>query len=204
AANNAVTAASFIPLLTLGIPGSVAAATMVGAFTMQGMIVGPTLFAQQSDILYAIMVGLIFVNLFMLLQGKYLIKFFSKLTKVPQTLLMSTLILFCIAGAFTFYNSIFDVYVFVACGIIMYLLSKFDVPGAPFVLGMILGPLAESNLKRSLVMSEGSWAIFFTRPLSLLFLVITVLFTFYSIKKTRELDKVAAMQFNNPQLTEED
>lgn len=204
AANNAVTAASFIPLLTLGIPGSVAAATLVGAFTMQGMQVGPMLFSQQGAILYAIMVGLIFVNLFMYVQGKCLIGFFSQITKVPQTLLMVTLTILCVSGAFAFYNSIFDVYLFVVCGIVMYLISKLGMPGAPFVLGMILGPLAESNLKRALVMSEGSWSIFFTRPLSLAFLIITVVFTAYSIKKTRELDRAAAVQYEKPSLTEED
>lgn len=190
-ANNAVTAASFIPLFTLGIPGSVAAATMVGAFTMQGMVVGPMLFSTQGDVIYAIMVGLFFVNIFMLIQGRYLIRAFSKITKVPQTILIVVLTMFCVIGAFSFNNSPFDMYVLFGCGIIMYLLGKLDIPGAPFVLGIILGPLAESNLKRSMVMSEGSWSIFFTRPLSLLFLVITVVFTAYSIVKMRSITKVA-------------
>lgn len=191
-ANNAVTAASFIPLFTLGIPGSVAAATMVGAFTMQGMVVGPMLFSTQGNIIYAIMVGLIFVNIFMLIQGKYLIKAFSSITKVPQTILIVVLTMFCAVGAFSFYNSVFDMYVLFACGIIMYFLGKLDIPGAPFVLGIILGPLAENNLKRSLVMSDGSWSIFFTRPLSLAFLVITVVFTSYSIVRMRSITKGAA------------
>lgn len=190
-ANNAVTAASFIPLLTLGIPGSVAAATLVGAFTMQGMVVGPTLFANHGDILYAIMVGTIFINLFMLAQGHFLIKGFARITKVPQSILMVALTMFCVVGAYSFNNSMFDVYILLACGIVMYLLGKLDVPGAPFVLGIILGPLAESNLKRALVMSEGSWSIFITRPLSLLFLVLTVVFTAYSVVKMRKMNSAA-------------
>jgi putative tricarboxylic transport membrane protein len=187
-ANNAVTGSSFIPLFTLGIPGSVAAAAMIGAFTIHGMQVGPSLFRTQGPLLYAVMVGLIFVNIFMYLQGKFLSKLFAKISKVPQILLIPSLILFCVAGAYSNEGLHFDVYIMFITGIVMYVLQKFGFPGAPFVLGIILGPLAEENLKRSLVMSNGSWLIFLKRPISLVFIIVAIVFTAFSIRKNRQIN----------------
>lgn len=188
-ANNAVTGASFIPLFTLGIPGSIAAAALIGAFTIHGMQVGPSLFRTQGRLLYTVMFGLIAVNIFMYLQGKFLIKGFANVAKVPQILLIPGLLLFCVAGSYANANHVFDVYVMLVYGIVIYYLRKIDIPGPPFVLGIILGPLTEENLKRSLVMSDGSWTIFFTRWICVLFLLITVFFTAYSIRKNREAVK---------------
>lgn len=185
-ANNAVTGASFIPLFTLGIPGSIAAAALIGAFTIHGMQVGPSLFRTQERLLYTIMFGLILVNIFMYLQGKFLSRAFAHIAKVPQILLIPGLLIFCVAGSYANANHAFDVSVMLAYGIALYYLRKIDIPGPPFVLGIILGPLAEENLKRSLVMSDGSWSIFLTRPICVAFLLITVFFTAYSIRKNRE------------------
>lgn len=194
AANNAVTGTSLIPLFTLGIPGSVVAALLIGAFTMQGMTPGPTLFETQSGLMYAIMIGMLLCNFAMFIEGKYLLKLFAQVSKVPQQLLFTGLALFCLAGSFSSSNVIFDVYVLIVMGIVMYLLQRFGFPGAPFVLGIILGPLMESNLMNSLVMSEGSWLIFFQRPISVVILIITVVFTTYSVAKTRSMKKSTAAQ----------
>jgi putative tricarboxylic transport membrane protein len=190
AANNGVTAASFIPLFTLGIPGSVAAAALIGAFTIHGMQVGPSLFKTQGPLLYAIMIGFFLLNIFMYLQGALLVKLFANIAKVPQIILLPIILLFCIAGAFSNANIVFDVYVMVAVGIIMYILRKFNVPYPPFILGMVLSPLVESNLKRALVMGDGSWTIFFTRPLSLVILIVTVVFTWFSIRTNRKNEQI--------------
>jgi putative tricarboxylic transport membrane protein len=201
-ANNAVTGASFIPLFTLGIPGSISAAAMIGAFTIHGMQVGPSLFRTQGPLLYAIMVGLIFVNIFMFIQGKFLSKAFAKIAKVPQILLIPGLMLFCVAGAYSNASLIFDVYVMLITGVIMYVLQKFSFPGAPFVLGIILGPLAEDNLKNSLVMSDGSWSIFVTRPIALAFILVAIVFTIFSVRKNRQINaefKEAAKDSANPE-----
>jgi putative tricarboxylic transport membrane protein len=187
-ANNAVTGSSFIPLFTLGIPGSVAAAAMIGAFTIHGMQVGPSLFRTQGPLLYAIMVGLIFVNIFMFVQGKFLSKLFVKISKVPQILLIPSIMLFCVAGAYSNEGLHFDVYIMFVTGVVMYILQKFGFLGAPFVLGIILGPLAEENLKRSLVMSDGSWLIFLKRPISLVFILIAIVFTVFAIRKNRQIN----------------
>ena len=102
--------------------------------------------------------------------------------------------LFCVAGAYAYSNHIFNVYVLFVFGVVMYMIQKLGFPGAPFVLGIVLGSLMESNLKNSLVMSEGSWLIFFQRPICLAIIVITVVFTVYSVRKTRAMKKVGAEQ----------
>lgn len=194
AANNAVTGCSLIPLFTLGIPGSVVAALLIGAFTMQGLIPGPTLFKTQAPLMYAIMVGIIICNIAMWLEGRYLLRLFAKIALVPQPIIFTGLALFCVAGAFAFSNHIFNVYVLLIFGVVMYLIQRLGFPGAPFVLGIVLGSLMESNLKNSLVMSNGSWLIFFQRPICLAIIAITVFFTVYSVKKTRQLKQAGAKQ----------
>ena len=174
AGNNGVTGATLIPLLTLGIPGDSVTAVMLGALTMQGLIPGPALFTRQADMMYTIMVGLLVVNIFMLLQGKVLIKAFIHITKVPSTLLSAILIVLCVVGGFSVNNNSFDAYVMMVFALIGYVMYRFQLPGVPLLLGLILGPMAEENLRRSLVVSKGSWSIFFTRPISLVFFLITV------------------------------
>ena len=191
-ANNAVTGASLIPLFTLGIPGSVVAALLIGAFTMHGLIPGPMLFKTQAPLMYTIMVGFILCNIAMFLEGRYLLRGFSQLAKVPQQLLFTGLMLFCVAGAFSYSNHIFNDYVLIVVGIIMYFLAKLGFQGAPFVLGLILGPLAESNLKNALVMSDGSYSIFFQRPISIVIFSLTIFFTVYAMRKTRLVKKESA------------
>lgn len=175
-ANNGATAATLIPLLTLGIPGDAVSATLLGAFTMQGLIVGPRLFTDSGPIVYAILLGCVCAQIFMLLQGKYLMPLFVKITHVPQKLLTALLISMCCAGAFAIANSTMDLYVMIGAGIIGYMFEKFDFPTVPIVIGMVLGPLAESNLRNALVMSGGSLSIFVTRPICLAFIILTIVF----------------------------
>jgi putative tricarboxylic transport membrane protein len=175
-ANNAVTGTSLIPLLTLGVPGSAVAATLLGALMMHGLIPGPNLFRSQGPVIYAIMIGFVIMNVFMLVQGKLLAGFFAKVTRVPQALLIPILMVTCFSGAFSLKNSVFDIYCLLVFGILSYICRKIDVPIVPILLGYILGPLAEFNLRRALVMSDGSFSIFVTRPISLIFILLTVVF----------------------------
>lgn len=175
AGNNGVTGATLIPLLTLGIPGDGATAVLLGAFMMNGLIPGPNLFTEHSTTIYAIIIGLIFVNIFMLLQGRLLINFFAKIAKLKDSFLLPILILTCTAGIFAEAGHTFNIYVAIAFGIIAYLLLKFEFPLVPLLLGIILGPIAEENLIRTLTISDGSLAIFFTRPISVFFILLTLL-----------------------------
>jgi putative tricarboxylic transport membrane protein len=176
AANNAVTGTSLIPLLTLGIPGSAVAATLLGAMMMQGLIPGPNLFRTQGPMVYAIMIGFIVLNVIMYIQGRFLASAFAKIMTVPMKVLMPILVVTCIAGAFSFKNTLFFVYVLLAVGFVSYWLRKIDFPPVPILLGFILGPIVEFNLRRALVMSNGSFSIFFTRPISLVFIILTLFF----------------------------
>ena len=181
AGNNGVTGATLIPLLTLGIPGDTVTAVMLGALSMQGLTPGPLLFTKQAPLMYTIMVGMVFVNLFMLLQGKLLIKVFIYLTKIPTNLLSAILVVLCVVGGFSVNNSSYDVYVMLIFAAIGYLMVRLNMNTTPLLLGIILGPMAEENLRRCLSLSKGSFKIFITRPVSCVFFIITIFCIFVPI-----------------------
>ncbi|MDD3172347.1 MAG: tripartite tricarboxylate transporter permease [Herbinix sp.] len=183
AANNAVTGATLIPLLTLGIPGDTNTAVLIGALTMQGIIPGPQLFVEQRSWVYAIMFGLILVNLFMYVQGKFLIKSFINVTKVPSNVMIPVLIVLCVIGAYAVNNNTFDALLMIIFGIFGYLMLKLKFPLTPMVIAIVLGPMVESNMRRALILSKGSWSIFVTRPISCVFLIIAVLMLFLPLIK---------------------
>jgi putative tricarboxylic transport membrane protein len=124
-ANNAVTGATLIPLLTLGIPGDAAVAILLGTLMANGLTPGPNLFQEHGVTLYAIMIGLVFINIFMWVQGKYLTGFFAKVTKIPSEVLIPLIVVFCFAGSYSIKNSMFDLYISIAFGIIAYMLLKY-------------------------------------------------------------------------------
>ncbi len=172
--NNGATASCLIPLLTLGIPGDAVAATLMGAFTMHGLVVGPKLFETSGELVYAIMIGSVLAQFLMFLQGRYLMPVFVKITHIPQNLLTALLMIVCCAGAFAISGSSFEVYIMLVFGVVAYFMNKFGFPAVPIVLGMVLGPIAESNMRNSLALSNGSWLIFVQRPICLLFIILTV------------------------------
>ena len=176
--NNGATASCLIPLLTLGIPGDAVAATLMGAFTMHGLVVGPKLFETSGPLVYAIMIGSVLAQLIMFLQGRYLMPIFVKITHIPQNLLTALLMVVCCAGAFAIANSAFEVYIMLIFGVVAYFLNKLGFPAVPIVLGMVLGPIAESNLRNALALSGGSWLIFVQRPICLAFIVLTFVLVF--------------------------
>jgi len=170
-ANNAVTGATLIPLLTMGIPGDGSVAIMLGALMINGLTPGPNLFVDHGPIMYAIMIGLIFVNIFMYLQGKILTKWFAKVISVPVYLLTPIIVMFCFAGAFSVNSSLFDIKVTLVFAVIAYVMSKFGFSTIPVLLGLVLGTLTEENFRRSLVLSDGKWDIFVSSPICIAFLL---------------------------------
>ncbi|GKX29685.1 C4-dicarboxylate ABC transporter permease [Vallitalea longa] len=172
AGNNGVTGGAMVPLLTLGIPGDAVAAIMLGALMMKGLQPGPLLFKEQGELVYTIFVGLIVANIGMLVLGLLGIRFFTKIVSIPKYVLTPVIFVLCIIGSYAINNNFFDVVVMFVCGIIGYFMSKFDFPASPVVLALILGPMAESQLRRSLVMSQGNASILFTRPISAVLLVL--------------------------------
>ncbi len=173
--NNAVTGSAMIPLLTLGIPGDTVTAILIGALMMQGIVPGPRMFVEQANWVYSIMLGLLFVNMFMLLQGKIFIKGFVQVTKVPQSVLVPILLVLCVIGAYSGNNTVTDVLIMIVFGMFGYFLRKFEFPLTPMVIALVLGPLAEDNLRRALILSDGSFMTFLTRPISAAFLLISLI-----------------------------
>lgn len=175
AGNNGVTGGAMIPLLTLGVPGDAVTAILLGALTLQGLQPGPLLFKNNGDIVYTIFMGLLVANFVMLIIGLSGIKFFVKIVSLPDYILTPAVFILSVVGSYAMNNSFFDVIVMLAFGLLGYIMQKIDIPASPIVLALILGPMAESNLRRALVLSEGNWSIFITSPISLVFLVFSAI-----------------------------
>ena len=144
-ANNAVTGATLIPLLTLGIPGDGTVAIMLSALMINGLNPGLSLFTTDGDIMYAIMLGLILVNVFMFVQGRFLTTLFAKVVSIPQEILTPIIVIFCFAGAYSVNENYFDVAVALVFGALAWVLRKLDLPPVPILLGLVLGRMTETN-----------------------------------------------------------
>jgi putative tricarboxylic transport membrane protein len=193
--NSTVSASSLIPLLTLGVPGGGAGATLIAALMMHGLPPGPTLLLEHGKTVYVMIISLLIINIVMYILSRLMTNFFAKVSVIPQILLIPNLIVLCIAGAFAFRNSIFDVYVLIIFGLFAYLFFKFDFPKVPLVLGFILGPIAESNLRSTLALSRGSWSIFIKRPVSVIFLLLIVVFIFLIRKTMKRVSQKSKEEF---------
>lgn len=174
-ANNAVTGSTLIPLLTLGIPGDVITAIMLGALTVHGLIPGPTLFTQQGDFISALFIGMLIVTCLHFVIAMIGLPLFIRAVRVPRGILFPIVIILCVTGTLVATSSIFDVFVMLGFGFLGYLMVKFGFPVAPMLIGFILGPLIEVSLRQTMILSDNSIEIFFTRPVSAVFMVLTVI-----------------------------
>lgn len=175
AGNNAVSGGAFIPVLTLGIPGDGATAIMMGALMVQGLQPGPLLFVEKAPDVYAIFIGLLLANVIMGIMGFSLIRVFAKVVNVPVHILLPIIVMMTFVGTYSYNNSINDVYLMVASGFVGYFLNKLGFSMSAIIIGIILGSMAEQNFVGSLIMSDGNFSIFFTRPICLFFLVAAAL-----------------------------
>lgn len=196
---NSVSGGCMVPLMTLGIPGDGATAIIMGAFLVQGLALGPQLFTEHPVEVNTIFIGLMLANIFMGLLGFMGMKLFVKVMDIPRTLLVPIILLLCAVGSYTVNHSMVDVFVMMGAGIVAYVLIKLDFSMSPIVIGIILGPLAETNLRRSLMMSQGDPAIFFTRPICAAFIAIAILTLFLPIispalKKWRKKRKEGCLE----------
>jgi len=174
-ANNAVCGATLVPLLTLGIPGDGCVAIMLSALMINGLNPGLSLFTTDGDIMYAIMLGLILVNIFMLIQGRYLTGLFAKVVSIPTEILTPIIVIFCFAGAYSVNNNYFDLSVALIFGIVSYLMRKLELPAVPMLLGLVLGGMTETNFRRALLISDGSPKIFFSSIFCWIFIALIVI-----------------------------
>ena len=173
-ANNAVTGGALIPLLTLGVPGDIVVAIMLGALMIQGLVPGPLLFTEHPDVVYGIFTALGVSNVLMLVMGLLAVRPLAKVLLVPTTVLMPAVLTLCIVGGYAVNNSTFDLYIVFAFGILGYLMAKINMPASPLLLSMILSPIAETNFRRALVISDGDYSVFVTSPISLGVLLVTL------------------------------
>ena len=174
AANNAAAQTAFIPTLTLGIPGSGTMALMLGALTIQGIAPGPQVMTSNPDLFWGLIASMWLGNLLLVVLNLPLVGLWVQLLKVPYRWLFPAIIMFCAIGNYSINNSPMDLYLVGIFGVLGYVLLKLDMPGAPLILGFVLGPLMEENLRRALLISRGDPSVFFTRPLSLSFMLATV------------------------------
>jgi putative tricarboxylic transport membrane protein len=180
-ANNAYANAAMIPLFTLGIPGSPTIAILMGAFMMNGLIPGPFLFKEHGDFVWAVIASLYIGNAILVILNLPLIPVWVAVLKIPYSILYALILGFMAIGAYSLENSVFDVGAMLLWGIVGYLFKKLDIPLAPLVLTLILGPLMERGLRQSLEISRGDFTVFFTRPISGILLAISAIFILSTI-----------------------
>jgi TctA family transporter len=175
AANNAAAQTSFIPTLTLGIPGTATMALMMGAMIMQGIVPGPQVMSENPELFWGIVASMWLGNLMLLVLNLPLVGLWVRLLRVPYRWLFPSIIMFCCIGNYSVNNNPVDVYLCAAVGVLGYVLVKLECEPAPLLLGYVLGPLMEEYLRRALLLSRGDPGVFFTRPISLAFMLATAL-----------------------------
>ena len=173
--NNASIGGAMIPLLTLGIPGDTNTAMLLGGLIVQGLAPGPMLFTTNANFIYAIFFGLILASVMMLIVEFFGLRIFVKLLRIPKHILLPIILALCVVGAFATNNRMFDVFSIFIFGMIGYLFHLVKLPLPPVILGFILGPIVEEKLRSGLMYTNGSFLAFFQRPVTAVFLILTIL-----------------------------
>ncbi len=175
-ANNAASSGTFIPLLSLGIPANPSTAILIGALLILGLQPGPLLISSRPDLFWGVVASMYIGNVMLVVLNLPLIGVWVQLLKVPYSLLYVFIVLFCQIGAYSVNNDVNDVLLINIFGFVGYLMKRYQFEGAPLILALVLGPMLESSLRRALMMSDGSPAIFLTRPISAAFLIVAIFF----------------------------
>lgn len=188
-ANNAASSSSFIPLLTLGIPGNASIAMIFAALMIQGVTPGPFMVSEHPEIFWGVVASMYIGNIMLLILNLPLVGLWVQLLKVPFGILGPTIVLFTAVGVYSLANETFNIFFFVAFGILGYILRKLDFETGPLIMAFILAPLIENALRQSLIISAGSLSIFFTRPISAGFLVVFAIVVGWQIYKSLSQQK---------------
>ena len=186
-ANNATIGGALVPLVALGIPGSVIDAILLGAFVIHGLQPGPMLFANDPKIVGTIISSYLWANVAMLVLMLLSARWIAKLARVRHHTLIPIVAAFCVLGSFALANRYFDVWVMIAFGVVGFLLERWRIPLAPFVIGFVLAPLGEESMATALMSSGGNWLPLVTRLGSLSFLIIAALLLFWSLRQRRAM-----------------
>ncbi len=187
AANNAASSGTLVPMLSLGIPTGAATALLLGALMIHGLRPGPLLIVESPEVFWGVVASLYVGNVMLLILNLPLIPLWVKILKIPYHYLFPLILLFCIIGSYTTNNNPYDIIIMTLFGVIGYVMKKLDYEAAPLVLALVLGPIMENAVRRSLVISDGDVTVFFTRPISAFFLIagLLILFSPLFLKKKR-------------------
>lgn len=180
-ANNGVTGGSMVPLLALGVPGNATSALFLGALMIHGLRVGPTLFTDTPEVVNGIFISFFLANLFMAPIGIFLLRYMKKILSIPERLLSGIIVAFCVTGVYALNTNPFDILILVIFGIIGYIFSKLKVSTAPLIVAMVLGPMAESNVRQALILNDGSFSFLYNRPMTLIILLVALISLMYPI-----------------------
>jgi putative tricarboxylic transport membrane protein len=189
-ANNAACSGAMAPLLALGIPGSGATAVMLGALMLYGLKPGPMLFTTSPDFVWALIASMFVGNVILLIMNLPMVPLFALSLRISYSILYPIIIVICMIGVYSLNNSIFDIWMMWVFGIIGYFMKKYDISGAPLIIGLVLGPILEQSLYRALSLAHGSMMVFVTRPISATLLGIAVVMSiFVSLKTIKTMRK---------------
>lgn len=189
-ANNASCSGEMVPLLSLGIPGSGTTAVMLGALMLYGLKPGPMLFTTNPDFVWTLIASLFVGNIILLIMNLPMVPLFAYTLRLSYSILYPAILLVCIIGVYSVNNSVFDVWTMLIFGVAGFFMKKYDIPGAPMVIGLVLGPILEQSLYRALSLGHGDITVFVTRPISAVLLgiaaVMTVTVFFKQVKMMRK------------------
>ena len=181
--NNGTAGATLIPLLALGIPGDITTAIILGAFMIHGLRPGPLLFQDNLSLIYALFIGIMLSSLYLFAIGKFSIRLISRIADIPHRILFPIVLTLCVFGAYAVNNTVFDIGVMFVMGLFGFMMLKLKIPAAPFLIAFILGPMLEDNFRQSLLMSRGSWTIFFSSPICWVFWSLIVVVVFVLVRR---------------------
>jgi putative tricarboxylic transport membrane protein len=178
-----------IPLLSLGVPGDSVTAILLGAFIIHGLQPGPLLYKEHIDVVYMVFASMLIANIAMFILGATGVKFFARVIGIDKRMLLPIIMVLSLIGSYSMRNSFFDVFITLGFGVVGYLLQRYGFPLPPILLALILGPMAESNLRRTLVISQGDPSVILHQPIAMFLLILAVLSLVMSYRSQR---KVAA------------
>jgi putative tricarboxylic transport membrane protein len=173
-ANNAASTGAFVPMLALGLPTGPITAVLIAALMIHGVPPGPTLVNEHPNVFWGFVASMYVGNLMLLALNLPLVGLFVNVLRIPYAYLYPLVIMFCIVGVYVVNGSVVDVWIMLAMGVFGYVLRKFGLDPAPLVLGLVISPIFEMSLRQSLIMSNGDWTIFFTRPIALALMLVAV------------------------------
>jgi putative tricarboxylic transport membrane protein len=191
--NNAVNGGALIPLITLGIPGDLVTAALIGGLMIHGLQPGPLLFTTDLDVVGAVMVAYFLSNIVMYFMELGLMKVFVRAVNIKFSYLFPTITMFCVLGTFALNNRTFDLWILIICGILAYVLTELGVDMAPIILGYILGPLVEKYFRMGMTSEKGNFAAVLNRPIAVVFLVVALLFLILPLFSSKIREKKSSL-----------